>query len=231
MNLTQAQLQAIDYHLRYDNLLTNEELILELTDHYSASLDELLSTGLAFGTALATITAGFGGCNELQKMERQYNRITFRHYDQRWLGFIRESFRWPLSIGPISLFVLAFWTTLEAPKPHSFSLQTLIDTFWGSVGIGTLIGMILGLPLFSFFGSILKHGVHNVPTEISYILSRFLPALLLLYLFAGCLIYLAPHLPAYIYEGSLATCVMLAAVLLYSHRKMYDSLYELTPSR
>lgn len=231
MNLTKEQLQAIDYHLRNDNLLTNEELILELTDHYSNSLNKLLFTALAFDTALTTITANFGGRRELQKMERQYNRVTFRHYDERWLRFSRELVRWPLIMGPISLFALAFWTALTTPRPRSFSLQTLIDTFWGSAGIGSLLGIILGLPLFPFFASVLKRGIHNVPTEISYILSRFVPALLLLYCCAGCLIYLAPYLPTYIYEGLLATCVTLAAVLLYSQRKLHDSLYEFTPSR
>ncbi|WP_461148901.1 hypothetical protein [Spirosoma pulveris] len=65
--LTPAQQSALDCHLRETNLLTNEELILELTDHYTTALLDRMAQGMTFETALTDTQQAFGGAKDCRK--------------------------------------------------------------------------------------------------------------------------------------------------------------------
>ena len=141
--LTPNQLITIDNHLRRANRLTNEELIQELTDHYTAALSERMAQGMPFDTALADVEQAFGGRQGLQKMERGYNRITFRQYDSLWLQYIRKQGRWPHCLMPLFVFGVVYWTTTDMSRPTSFSIDTLIHTPWFGFILGSIAGLII----------------------------------------------------------------------------------------
>ena len=86
MNLTTAQLAAIDRHLRQDNWLLNDALIAELTDHYAVAVAEKIATGVVFETAMREIDASFGGKYGLSALERHYvqasNKSAWKKYRQ-----------------------------------------------------------------------------------------------------------------------------------------------------
>lgn len=74
MSLTPAQLSAIDQHLRKENWLLNEDLIIELTDHYINGVSDRLAQGMAFDVAIREIQRNFGGRKGLLAMEEEKNR-------------------------------------------------------------------------------------------------------------------------------------------------------------
>jgi hypothetical protein len=172
--LTPAQQSTLDYHLRETNLLTNEELILELTDHYTTALLDHMAQGTTFETALTATQQAFGGRKGLQKMERQYNRVSFRNYDERWLQVLRTQFQKPLlwrQTMPVcaviyfcSLLIL-IQNPIMSPKWASFA-----QGMWQGLLGGILIGS-LGL-LWPYLKAVFRYGLHNVPTQVLYLIKR-----------------------------------------------------------
>lgn len=172
--LTSAQQSALDYHLRETNLLTNEELILELTDHYTTALLDRMAQGMTFETALTDTQRAFGGRRGLQQMERQYNRVTFRHYDERWLQAVRTQFQkallWRQTV-PIYGVLLLVSCIILMPNP-------VVSPKWDSFIDGILPGFLSGIAI-TFLGmlgpylkAIIQKGIHNVPTETLYLVTR-----------------------------------------------------------
>ena len=225
--LTSAQQASLDYHLRETNLLTNEELILELTDHYTTAHHERITQGMTFEKALIDIQQAFGGRKGLQKMERQYNKVTFRRYDSVLMNYVREQGKWPEYLVPLIVFSFAFWIAVTVLKPVPFSFQTVFNSFGTSLSIGFLVGIVLGLPWWNYFKSLIKQGFHNVPTKVVYMLTRFGSAFALIFVFACMSAYVAPYLPFYLGEVLLAICFVMVSVLVRSHRLMYDRFFKI----
>ncbi|WP_020594613.1 hypothetical protein [Spirosoma panaciterrae] len=172
--LTAAQQSALDYHLREINLLTNEELILELTDHYTVALAEFMAQGMTFETALVEVQNAFGGRKGLQKMERKYNRVTFAHYDQRWQQTLTAQFQKPLlwrQTVPVYLFVLVLsilWYTYNPLEGETW------DKIFNGAAQGFILGkLVLVLSIaWPYLKALFRYGIHNPPTEALYLLKR-----------------------------------------------------------
>lgn len=78
MQLTPYQLGRIEQHLRFDNWLSNDGLLAELTDHYAEVIRAKMESGIPFDYALQLTTADFGGQRGLLAMERAVNAPVFR---------------------------------------------------------------------------------------------------------------------------------------------------------
>jgi hypothetical protein len=233
--LTPAQQSTLDYHLRKTNLLTNEELILELTDHYTTALLDRMAEGMAFATALTATQQAFGGRNGLQKMERQYNRVTFRHYDEHWRQAVINQFQKPLlwrQTVPVctGLILLSFL----GYSPDTASGVGLGSDFYTGLGTGTVTGFVV--LLMSLMGSYLKtvfnYGIHNVPTEALYLVKRHSVLLLIIYGIGVTGFFGLLPLLQYPIQPVLIS-VYLVAIGLYVRTGsiMYESLYNVSPNR
>ena len=172
--LTPAQQSTLDYHLRETNLLTNEELILELTDHYTTALLDRMAEGMTFETALTATQKAFGGRKGLQKMERQYNRVTFRQYDVHWLQALRNPFKKPL----IWRQTVPFFSVLLFCALLILMQGPITNTKWASFAEGMLHGLLGGIligilsMLWPYVKAIFRHGFHNIPTQVLYLVKR-----------------------------------------------------------
>ncbi len=93
--LTQNQREAVDHHLRKDNWLLNEDLIVELTDHYIAGLEERTVQGMSFDAALQAIHADFGGRKGLLAMEEAFNANQYQHARRMFRLAMLSYFRMP----------------------------------------------------------------------------------------------------------------------------------------
>ncbi|SOD89763.1 hypothetical protein [Spirosoma fluviale] len=233
--LTSAQQSTLDYHLRETNLLTNEELIQELTDHFTTALLDRMAQGMTFATALTATQEAFGGRKGLQKMERQYNRVTFRHYDERWYQAVRTQFQKPLlwrQTVPVCavLILLSF----VGYAPDSANGVELDSDFYAGFATGTIMGffvLIMGL-VWPYLKTVFRYGIHNVPTEALYLITRHSVLLPVIYGigvtgFLGILPLIPyPTQPLLIF-------LYLVAIGLYMRTGniMYESLYEIHPNR
>ncbi len=74
----------IDYFFRKVLLLSNEDFIAELTDHFSTGIEERMTRDLTFPEALQEVYGAFGGQKAIRQMEWEYNQVTFRKYDRFW---------------------------------------------------------------------------------------------------------------------------------------------------
>ena len=218
--LTPDQLTAIDDHLRHANRLTNEELLQELTDHYTSALSERVMQGMNVESALTSIQRDFGGKKGLQKMERGYNRITFQQYDSLWLQSIRKQGQWPHCLMPLFVFGVTYWTTTDMSRPTSFSIDTLIHTPW----FGFLLGSIAGL-LIKFVQLIVQGGIRgkNFPYKARYLATRVIPVALLLYGISVGLTYLSAYLPPFVYETTLSAFAALLVTYTISYSQFYQA--------
>lgn len=232
--LTSAQQSTLDYHLRETNLLTNEELILELTDHYTTALLDRMAQDMSFETALTDTQQAFGGRKGLQKMERQYNRVTFRHYDERWRQVVSTQFQKPLLWRQtLPVYTVLFFCSLliliqnpiTNPKWANFA-----DGMWQGLLGGILFGSI-GL-LWPYLKAIFRHGLHNVPTQVLYLVKRQTLLASIQYLL-GLVGYfwLMPLLPSPI--QAILVSLYLGSLCLYalSSHFMRELLYDYKPSR
>lgn len=223
--LTSAQRATLDYHLRKTNLLTNEELIIELTDHYTTTLGDYLAQGLPFQAALTTVQGSFGGRKGLQKMERQYNRVTFRRYDALFMKYVREQGRWPHLLVPLLFYGLTYWATTHRPRPTIFSVDNLTDSLWGGFAIGATVGLIL-----KFFQLVLQNGFigRNLSYKAIYLATRFLPITLFQYVFSAVLVYYAQFFPPYVYEAALSACISITVTYMLSYSRFYQSVFKIS---
>ena len=226
MTITASQLFAIDDQLRKVNLLTNEELILELTDHFSEGIDIRMNTGLAFETALVEMQMEFGGRQGLQKMERQYNCVTFRHYDEVWKGYLRDKLRgtnrWKFALMYAGFFV----TLLLFDRPTQFTFSAL-PNFLPSLISGFVGGILLGMPFWGYMWRTLRSGIHNPPTEYLFLTSRYVPMSLMLLGIGVLLAYSAPFWPPYLYEALLALIPAGFVLLTQSYHQMQELLFDI----
>ncbi|AUD04692.1 hypothetical protein [Spirosoma pollinicola] len=138
--LTPAQLTAIKQHLRETNLLSNEELILELTDHYSLAIEDQLAQGTTFDTALATADAGFGNQPGLLSLEKHYTNASNLAFWQTVLHKLKDYTALPRLIGLFSLTGILYY---------------LLSNFWQATFCGLVIltitlYIIVGRPFFRF---------------------------------------------------------------------------------
>ncbi|WP_375443788.1 hypothetical protein [uncultured Fibrella sp.] len=78
MKLTPYQLGRIEYHLRFDNWLSNAELIAELADHYAETIAAKMEPDMSFTDALGLVTASFGGQRGLLELQKAKNGPVFR---------------------------------------------------------------------------------------------------------------------------------------------------------
>lgn len=232
--LTPAQLATIDYHLRETNLLTNEELILELADHYTTAILERMEQGMTFETALNETQQAFGGRKGLQKMERQYNRVTFRHYDEQWRQALISQFQKPLlwrkTMPSYALLLLLSFIVLLPDPITTSKWVNFSDGMLTGLSSGVLIST-LGM-LWPYLKATFQHGFHNVPAETLYLLKRRSILMLTLYSagIAGYL-WLLPLLPSSI--QAILVSLYLASLCLFMLTSYYmeELLYEYAPSR
>jgi hypothetical protein len=225
--LTPAQQSTLDYHLRETNLLTNEELILELTDHYTTALSERIAQGMTFETALTDTQHAFGGRKGLQKMERQYNRVTFRRYDSLFMGYVQQQSRWPRVLLSVLIYALAYWTMTHTDRPTSFSLSMFTNTVWGGFALGTTGGLIL-----QFLRLVFQQGIvgRNISPKALYLITRFLPINLFQYGFIAAMINWAHLFPPYVYEAALSACAPMAITYMLSYGQFYQAVFKRTKS-
>lgn len=236
--LTPDQQSTLDYHLRETNLLTNEELILELTDHYTTALETQLAEGIPFEATLTTIQAAFGGRKGLQKMERDYNRVTFRHYDERWRQALLAQFQKPLlwrQTVPAYAILLLVSYILFLPSPKTGATtgpkwESFYDGFLPGIFIG-FVWVLISL-LWPYLKTTLHRGFHNVPTEVLYLMKRQGLGILVLY-GAGIPGYfrLLPLLPAPIQAVLVATYLAGVGLFILTSHFMHELLYEYEPGR
>lgn len=218
--LTLENKYHIDEQLRQENLLTNEDLIAELTDHYSIALDEQLQNGTNALVALTAINADFGGRKGLQKLERQYNRVTFHRYEQFWWQSIMNQFK---ANRVICLLVLGtvvacgFWQT---PQQNPW----LNSGFF----IGSLTGLTLGLqrPLWDYLKKLVKHGWHNPPTEVQFLLPRSVGVLIAFWLVGQAMAGLTPRYSWLGNTGVYLVYILLLVLAMNSYGKLYRHLYN-----
>ncbi len=111
--LTPDQLTAIDRHLRKENWLLNEDLILELTDHYINGISERITQGMAFDVALREIYRNFGGRPGLLKMEEEKGKIHSSVIGRELRRLIGSYFLPPRLSLTLSLLGFAYWATIE----------------------------------------------------------------------------------------------------------------------
>ncbi|SOD89776.1 hypothetical protein [Spirosoma fluviale] len=109
--LTPAQLTAIDQHLRKENWLLNEELIIELTDHYINGISERLAQGMPFDVAMREIQRNFGGRKGLLAMEEEKAKHQSSRIARELRQLIGSYVRPPRLSLTILLIGLAYWAT------------------------------------------------------------------------------------------------------------------------
>ena len=231
--LTPSQQAALDYHLRETNLLTNEELIMELTDHYTTALTERMDQNMTFETALTGIQMAFGGQKGLQKMERQYNRVTFRHYDERWRQALAIQFQKPvLWWYTVPVYVALLFLSWFIYKPNPTTGAT-----WNSFSAGALEGFVFGSSfiwlnlLGPYLKTILFRGWHNVPAEVSYLLKRHALFLIPFYIIGSIGHYFLILLPHLISLILFSLYLLVYYLFLRTYKIMYASLYEVDTAR
>lgn len=226
--LTPAQQSTLDYHLRETNLLTNEELILELTDHYTAALLDRMAQGMTFEIALTDTQEAFGGRKGLQKMERQYNRVTFRHYDERWLQTLRTQFHKPLlwqqtvpvfAVIYVCSLLILIQDPIVSPKWASFA-----EGIWQGLLGGILIGS-LGL-LWPYMKAIFRHGLHNVPVKVLYLVKRQTLLISIQCLLGIGYFWLMPLLPSPVQAFLVSLFVSGLCLYALTFHNMRELLYE-----
>ena len=224
--LTPSQQAALDYHLRRINLLTNEEFILELTDHYTSAIGERMAQGMTFETALVDVQQAFGKYKGLQKMERQYNRVKFRRYDALFMNYVREQSHWPRFLLPLFVYIVTYWTTTHTKKPLAFS----IDALTSSPLRGYMIGSILGL-IIMFFYLAARDGFRgkNLSYKATYLATRFLPITAILYGTCALLTYFNSYLPPFVYEAVQSSCASMIVVYMMAYSRFYQSVFKNTP--
>lgn len=220
MTLTHAQQTALNYHLRQTNRLSNEELIQELTDHYTNAINERMALGLSFEWSLSDVQKAFGGVSALQKMERQYNRLTFQKYDSLWMKYIQKQGRWPHCLMPLFVFGVVYWTTTDMGRPTSFSASTLIYTPWFGFILGSIVGLII-----KFIQLVLQGGTRgkNFPYKATYLATRVLPIALFLYGFSALLTYLNIYLSPFVYEASMSASAALTITYTISYSQLFQA--------
>ncbi|WP_080054524.1 hypothetical protein [Spirosoma aerolatum] len=221
--LTPSQQADLDYHLREVNLLTNEELILELTDHYTVALTEYMTQGMTFETALTEVQKAFGGRKGLQKMEQQYNQVTFRRYDTLFMNYVQQQRKWPHLLVPLLIYSMVYWATTHVARPTSCTVDRLLLTPLGGFALGSTIGLLIQACRFLLQQNGLKR---NLSPKAIYVITRFLPINLLLYGFAIALVYWAQLFPPYVYEATLATLAALGVSYMLSYSKFHQSVFK-----
>ncbi|WP_461066887.1 hypothetical protein [Spirosoma horti] len=217
--LTSAQLSTIDQHLRKENWLLNEDLIAELTDHYIQGISERLDQGMEFSVALRDIHTGFGGRKGLLKMERHYNRVTYRQYDTLFMKIAQQQNRWPYLLTPVSIYAIVFWATTHTSRPISFSFNSLLCSF----ALGSIGGLLI-----QFFRLLFQQGIYNrnISYKAIYLATRFLPITIFLYGFIAALTNWAHLFPPYVYEGTLSACVSIAVVYMVAYSHFHKAIFK-----
>ena len=210
----------IDDILRQENLLTNEDLIAELTDHYSVALEDRLGQGVNAETALLAINTDFGRRSGLQKLEKQYNRVSFRRYDALWWEAMRLQFR-PKKL----LFLVGMWALVGYSSWQSPELN--FDQMYGFFA-GLSVGCVLAwqLPLWEYLKKLVRYGWHNPPAELQYLLSWSIPILATFFLLGQWMVDFAPVFPWLSNFTFSATYIMLLLFFLFSQGRLYNLLYK-----
>ena len=142
MTLAPHQLTAIDRHLRKENWLLNEDLIAELTDHYTNGVSEQLAQGVDFDAAIRQIHRDFGGRKGLLKMEEDCQQHKVQQVDKYTWREVRLFFERPRAAITLSLFVGMYW--LNAFSGIRESMSSLF-----SVGIFLISASVIGSVLAS----------------------------------------------------------------------------------
>lgn len=226
MALTLAQQYTLDECLRRQNLLTNEDLILELTDHFMLSLDQQMADGVAFKTALASVVAGFGGRAELQRMERRYNSVTFGHYTDVWKQAALSQFRMPKLWFIIALFGCIIYLNMRSSATHN------AGSYLSGMATGIIGGLLLGVVFnggSQYVVALVKRGFHNPPTEIQYIITRCLTGALLLVGIGAGGFQFGQNWPFLLHPVLAAAYITGLYVFFVSYSVLLRHLYDLEP--
>lgn len=160
----------IDYFFRTVLRLSNEDLIAELTDHFSASIEEQMDRGITFPESLHTIFSDFGGRKGLQQMERQYNSITFRQFDKVWKEAILSQFHTPNLWVTVAVYVGVFALSFFIEQPQGEKVTTFFEGFPTGMLMG---GMVVSMnALLPYLKDRLVKGPHNPQSEAWYLFKR-----------------------------------------------------------
>ncbi len=220
--LTLAQQYGLDDCLRKQNLLTNEDLILELTDHFTLSLNQQMADGVAFETALANVVADFGGRSELQRMERRYNRVTFGRYTEVWKQAALSQLKGHKLLFTMVFFGLIVYLNAVSPTTHKAGY------FLSYSGAGVVASLILGVfgVGSKYFESVFRRGWYNPPTGMQYIITRILTGALLLFGTGQTGLLVAEIWPFLLHPAVVATYITSAYVFTVSYGTLYRYLYH-----
>ena len=161
-------------------------------------------------------------------MERQYNNVTFRRYDQAWRQALINQFKAPVvwrRTLPAYLLILAFSWLIHKP--------TSISNFaYGGVG-GALIGssfVWLGM-LWPYLKMLPFRGVHNVPAEILYLLKRHSLLLLPFYIIGGLGHFILPFFASSIQLSLLSLYLLVYYLFIRTAQIIYATLYDMDTVR
>ncbi len=221
--LTLEYQYRIDELLRQENLLTNEDLIAELTDHYSVALESRLEQSVDTETALQSINADFGGRKTLQKLERSYNRVSFRRYDGVWWTSVKALFE-PKKLALLVLWWL-FWAYSVWTTPQSWTSSDALSGSYAGFIFGW--GLTLQKPLWDYAKQLFRRGWHNPPTEVQYLTGRMGFLVVFFWLSGRIMSVLTSYLSTpYIAILSAFYALMLTIAIL-SIGKVYRHLYDI----
>lgn len=218
--LTLENQYRLDDLLRQENLLTNEDLIAELTDHYSVALEERLAQEQDAETALLAINADFGGRKGLQQLERKYNRVTFRRYDKLWWEFLKTMPKRSNDWLQLGISMWCCYSLVTDSNKDSWAIYGFM------IGISMFVLMGLQLPLWTYLKNMITKGYHNPPTEVQYLMSRVVFVTTSFWLLGGLLMLLTSTLPQLGQSVIQALYLMAMFIYLMAYGKVYQHLYK-----
>lgn len=211
----------IDYFFRQVLMLSNEDLIAELTDHFSASIDDLMARGRTFPEALQEVFEAFGGRQAIRHMEWEYNRVTFRKYDRFWKDAVLLQFTSRNLWITIAVFTGIFLFACYAlPFPSG---ESKAGYFFGGFPFGVFFGsmLIAFKPILLYVKERIYKGPHNPQSEGWYLFKRssLFVSLFLIVGLAGNAISTVPPIVAALYFTAFY-------VYLRTQGQLYRFLYD-----
>nr|WP_293837295.1 hypothetical protein [uncultured Arsenicibacter sp.] len=210
----------IDYFFRQVLMLSNEDLIAELTDHFSASIDDLMARGRTFPEALQEVFEAFGGQQAIRHMEWEYNRVTFRKYDRFWKDAVLLQFTgrnlWITIAVFMAVSCIGLLYRLEGSEQGKSFFEGVTAGLWGST-------LIIGLGvMFPYLKSLIIKGAHNPQSEAWYLTKRTL-----LFSLAFVILALLPNYLPILYQPALSGLYFTAFyVYLRTQGQLYRFLYD-----
>lgn len=125
MNLIPDQLQAINWQLHHNNVLVNDALIAELTDHFAAAIAGRMATGEDFDAAGQHVLTQFGGWRGLADLQTQYVRAQNRAAWQAFGRIARQYVAGPRLLITLPLLTGTYWLLTQYGQRAFWALLIL----------------------------------------------------------------------------------------------------------